>query len=136
LPSGGTPALNPAGSSARGYVRITQGRVGSILPSRPSASANTAERAAAAAARGGSTAQAIDGLTNAINANSGDAGFRFQQRAQLFLSQGDYARAADDFQSAISAYNEQINRGDQVASARAGLRAARSGLNLALAGGR
>lgn len=136
LRSGSGEALNPAGSNARGYVRITQGRVGSILPSRPAARAGDAERAAAAAARGGSTGQAIDGLTSAINANSGDAAFRFQQRAQLFLGQGDYARAADDFQAAIAAYNEQINRGDQVASARAGLRAARSGLNVALAGGR
>jgi hypothetical protein len=106
------------------------------LPQRPAARASDAERDAAAAARGGSTTQAIDGLTAAINANSSDAGFRFQQRAQLFLGQGDYSRAADDFQSAISAYNDQIARGDQVASARAGLRAARSGLNLALAGGR
>lgn len=136
LPAGGAPALNPAGASGRGYVRITQGRVGSSLPLRSSARAGDAERNAAAAARGGSTTQAIDGLTAAINANSSDAGFRYQQRATLFLQQGDYSRAADDFQAAISAYNNQIERGEQVASARAGLRAARSGLNLALAGGR
>ncbi len=134
LPAGSP--LNPAGSSGRGYVRITQGRVGSILPQRPTTRAGDAERAAAAAARSGSTNQAIDGLTNAINASSSDAGFRFQQRAMLFLSQNDYARAADDFQSAITAYSDQIARGEQVASARAGLSAARSGLNRALAGGR
>ncbi|PQV63251.1 hypothetical protein B1R32_11477 [Abditibacterium utsteinense] len=136
LPSGDTTALNPAGAAGRGYVRITQGRLGSALPQRPGARAGADERAAADAARNGSTDRAIDGLTSAINSNSGDAGFRFQQRATLFLQRGDYSRAADDFQSAISAYNDQIGRGDQVASARAGLRAARSGLNLALAGGR
>lgn len=136
LPPGSTPPLNPGGPTNRGYVRITQGRVGSALPQRPAAQASDSERAAAAAAQGGSTAQAISGLTAAINANSSDAGFRFQQRATLFLGQRDYGRAAEDFQSAISAYTEQINRGEQVASANAGLRAARNGLNLALAGGR
>lgn len=132
----GPPALNPAGAAGRGYVRITQGRVGSLAPQRSSSRAGDAERSAAAAARSGSTTQAIDGLTAAINANASDAGYRFQQRAMLFMGQGDYSRAIDDFQAAISAYNDQIARGDQVASARAGLSAARSGLNRALAGNR
>lgn len=134
---GTTPALNPAGSGGRGYVRITQGRVGtSTVPARSSAQASAQERNAANAARTGQSERAINSLSNAINSDSSDAGFRFQQRATLFLQNGDYRRAADDFQSAISAYNDQINSGESVASARAGLRAARSGLNLALAGGR
>ena len=117
-------------------MRITQGRIGSALPQRPGGRASADERAAADAARAGSTDRAIDGLTAAINSSSSDAGFRFQQRASLFLQRGDYARAADDFQSAISAYNDQITRGEQVANARAGLRASRGGLNIALAGSR
>ncbi len=136
LPSGQTTPLNPAGASGRGYVRITQGRIGSALPQRPSARASADERAAADATRTGATDRAINNLTSAINSNSGDAGFQLQQRATLFLNRADYSRAAEDFQSAISAYNDQIGRGEQVAAARAGIRASRSGLNVALAGGR
>jgi tetratricopeptide (TPR) repeat protein len=137
LPSGSSPALNPAGASGRGYVRITQGRIGtSALPQRPSSQGNNDERGAAAASRNGQSEQAIDRLTSAINANASDAGYRYQQRAQLFLNRGDYSRAADDFQAAMSAYRAQIDRGEQVAAARAGYNSARSGLNLALAGGR
>jgi tetratricopeptide (TPR) repeat protein len=134
-PSSGVPALNPAGQSGRGYVRITRGRIGtSALPNIPTAQAGDAERGAANASRGGQTDRAISGLSAAINADSSDAGYRYQQRAMLFLDRGDYSRAADDFQSAISAYGEQISRGDQVNAARAGQSAARRGLNLALAG--
>jgi tetratricopeptide (TPR) repeat protein len=134
-PGSSAPALNPAGASGRGYVRITQGRIGSSrLPQRPASQAGLDERGAAEAARGGQTEEAIQRLSNAVNADSSDAGFRYQQRAMLFLDRGDYSRAADDFQAAISAYGEQIERGEQVAAARAGQRAARNGLNLALAG--
>lgn len=135
--SGSEAALNPAGSSDRDYVRITRGRIGSsAVPSRSSARNDDAERRATAASSSGRTGEAINRLTTAINADPGGAGFRYQQRASLFLDRGDFARAATDFQSAISAYSAQIERGDQVASASAGLRAARSGLNAALAGGR
>lgn len=129
------PALNPAGASGRGYVRITQGRIGSSrLPQRPAAQAGADERGAADAVRNGQSDRAIEQLSSAVNADASDAGFRYQQRAMLFLDRGDYSRAADDFQAAISAYGEQIARGEQVAAARAGQRAARNGLNLALAG--
>lgn len=132
----GSP-LNPAGAGDRNYVRITQGRVGSsTVPQRSSSQANESERGAANASRTGQSDQAINNLTAAINSDPGGAGYRYQQRATAFLDRGDYARAADDFQSAISAYNAQIERGEQVAAARAGLRTARSGLNAALAGGR
>ena len=137
LPPGGASPLNPAGAGGRGYVRITQGRVTtSTLPQRPAAQAGADERSAARATGPGQSERAIERLSAAINTDPSDAAFRLQQRGQLFLDRGDYARAADDFQSAISAYNEQIARGEQVASARAGVRTARSGLNLALAGNR
>lgn len=130
-PAGGAP-LNPSGSADRGYIRVREGRVGTgVLPARPDNQAREDERAANAAARSGQTDAAISRLSAAISADPDD-GFRFQQRAMLFMERGDYRRAADDFQSAISSYQNQIDRGEQVAQARAGLRAARSGLNLAL----
>ncbi len=129
--------LNPAGSPNRGYVRVTEGRVGNgVVPSQPSAVARENERAANDAARNGQNDQAISQLSQAIRADSDNAGFRYQQRATLFLQRGDYNRASDDFQSAISAYQAQIANGDDVAQARRGLSSARSGLTLALAGKR
>jgi tetratricopeptide (TPR) repeat protein len=132
-PSSAGPPLNPAGSSNNGYIRIRSGTLGAVsAPQRPQNQANNNEQTATTAARTGQTDQAIQGLTSAINNNPSDSGFRFQQRASLFLERGDYSRAVDDFQSAISAYQDQINRGENVTSARSGLRSARSGLNLAL----
>lgn len=129
--------LNPAGSPNRGYVRVTEGRVGNgVIPSQPSAVARDNERQANDAARNGQSDQAISQLSQAIRADSDNAGFRYQQRATLFLQRGDYNRATDDFQSAISAYQSQISSGDDVAQARRGLSSARSGLTLALAGKR
>lgn len=118
-------------------MRITQGRVGtSALPQRPASQGNNEERNAANASRSGQNEQAIERLSASINANASDAGYRYQQRAMLFLNRGDYSRAADDFQAAMNAYRAQIDRGEQVVAARAGYNSARSGLNLALAGGR
>ena len=129
--------LNPAGSPNRGYVRITEGRVGNgVIPTQPSGAARQNENDANDSARNGQTDQAISQLSQAIRADSENAGFRYQQRAMLFLQRGDYNRASDDFQSAISAYQNQINNGDDVAQAKRGLSSARSGLNLALAGKR
>ena len=130
-------ALNPAGSPNRGYVRVTEGRVGNgVIPSQPSAVARDNERQANESARNGQSDQAISQLSQAIRADSDNAGFRYQQRAMLFLQRGDYNRASDDFQSAISSYQTQINNGDDVAGAKRGLSSARSGLSLALAGKR
>ena len=127
--------LNPAGSPNRGYVRVTESRVGNgVIPAQPSAVARENERAANDAARNGQSDTAISQLSQAIRADSDNAGFRYQQRATLFLQRGDYSRASDDFQSAISAYQSQIANGDDVAGARRGLNSARSGLTLALAG--
>lgn len=129
--------LNPAGAPGRGYVRVTEGRVGTgVMPSQPSNVARENENNANASARNGQTDQAISQLSQAIRADSDNAGFRYQQRAMLFLQRGDYNRASDDFQSAISAYQSQISRGDNVAQAKSGLNSARSGLTLALAGKR
>ena len=129
--------LNPAGAPGRGYVRITEGRVGNgVIPVQPGGAARQNENNANDAARNGQTDQAISQLSEAIRADSDNAGFRYQQRATLFLQRGDYGRASDDFQSAISAYQNQINNGDDVAQARRGLNSARSGLSLALAGRR
>ena len=134
VPNVGGAPLRPGGAPGRGYVRVQGGRLGSApLPQRPGATARGAEQGAGAAARTGQTNQAIERITAAINADPSDAGFRLQQRASLFLDNSDFTRAADDYQAAISAYQDQINRGENVATARAGLRSARSGLNLALA---
>ena len=133
----GDNGLNPAGSPGRGYVRITEGRVGNgVIPAQPSSVARQNESSAGDAARNGQTDQAISQLSQAIRADSDNAGFRYQQRATLFLQRGDYNRASEDFQAAISAYQNQINSGNDVAQARRGLSSARSGLNLALAGKR
>ena len=127
--------LNPAGSPNRGFVRVTEGRVGNgVIPAQPEGVARQQEQNASEAARAGQTDQAISQLSAAIRADSANAGFRYQQRASLFMQRGDFGRARDDFQSAISAYQNQIARGDNVAAARRGLNSARSGLNLALAG--
>ena len=129
--------LNPAGSPGRGYVRVTEGRVGAgVMPSQPGSVARENENNANASARSGQTDQAISQLSQAIRADSDNAGFRYQQRAMLFLQRGDYNRATDDFQSAISAYQTQISSGNNVAQAKSGLNSARSGLTLALAGKR
>lgn len=133
--SGGAP-VNPSSAPSSGFIRVTQGRIpASAAPSRPAAVARNDESRAAASARSGQTDAAINRLTTAIaNSDTGDVGFRYQQRATLFLERNDYSRAADDFQSAIASYNDQISRGEDLPAARAGLRASRSGLNLALSG--
>ena len=129
--------LNPAGSPGRGYVRITEGRVGNgVIPSQPGNVARQSENNAGEAARNGQTDQAISQLSQSLRDDNESAGFRFQQRATLFLQRGDYTRASDDFQSAISAYQSQISSGQDVAQAKRGLSSARSGLTLALAGKR
>ena len=129
----GSP-LNAGGAANRGYVRVQSGQLGAAsAPRRPQNQANQAEQAATNAARGGQTDQAIQNLTSSLNSNASDSGFRLQQRAGLFLERGDYGRAIDDFQAAISAYQDQIERGENVSAARSGLRSARSGLNVALA---
>ena len=129
---GGAP-LNPAGSPQEGRIRITQGTlVGRPAPPRSGTAARGEERAAAAASANGNQDRAINNLTNAINATGADQGFLLQQRAMAFLDRGDSARAAEDFNAAISAYQDQINRGENVPSAQAGIRSARAGLNQAL----
>ena len=130
----GDNALNPAGSPNNGYIRVTEGRLGNgVMPTQPDGAARQNERNASEAARGGQTEQAIAQLSQAIRADSDNAGYRYQQRATLFLQRGDYSRASDDFQSAVAAYQNQIARGDNVTEAKRGLAAARSGLTLAIA---
>jgi len=126
-------ALSPGGGPRPDTIRITQGTIVRSLapPPRTGTAARSDERDAAQAARAGQSDRAINGLTDAINATGSDAGYLYQQRAQVFLQRGDVTRAIADFQSAISAYNDQINRGVDVAAAQAGLRAARSGLAVA-----
>jgi hypothetical protein len=50
----------------------------------------------------------------------------------MFLERRDYSRAADDYQAAIAAYNDQIRRGERLNQARSGLDASRSGLRVAV----
>jgi hypothetical protein len=120
--------LNPAGSGTRGYIRITGNRP--AAPARPEAGSRAAEAAARDAAAAGRTGSAISSASSAIEGGR-DTGWRYQQRALLFLEQGDNARAADDFRTAIAAYRDQINRGVNVDQARIGIDACQNGLRLA-----
>lgn len=127
----GTNPLNPAGSPQESRIRITRGSLGRPV-TRSGTVARGNERAATAAAATGNADRAINNLTGAINATGSDQGFLLQQRATAFLDRGDTARAVEDFNASINAYQDQINRGENVAAAQAGQRAARSGLNVAL----
>jgi tetratricopeptide (TPR) repeat protein len=123
--------MNPGGTGPRGYIQLRNPRPGSAAPSRAGNQAGDAERSAANEGRAGRNEQAIERITSAIEAD-GDTGWRYQQRALLFLERGDNQRAADDFQTALNAYRDQIRRGERVAEARAGIRACESGRQLAL----
>lgn len=133
--SGGSP-LNPAGASGRGYIRITPARPStSTAPVRPANRAVEAERATSSDIRSGRSERAIQNITSAIEGGGDaakDTGWRYQQRALLFLEKGDNQRAADDFQTAINSYRDQIRRGERVSESRAGIQACQSGLRLAL----
>jgi hypothetical protein len=132
--TGGAP-INPSGSGANGYIHITRAHIPPAeAPNRPAAAARGDETRAASAARGGQTSAAIGRLSDSIaNSDPDQLGYRYQQRATLFLESGDAARAAEDFQSSIGAYTDQIARGDNSAAVKNGLRSARSGLKAALA---
>ncbi|MBV9868478.1 MAG: zinc-ribbon domain-containing protein [Abitibacteriaceae bacterium] len=124
--SGGGALLNPAGSS-RGYVRVSPYRVPpAAAPPRGAARASQAERDAAA-----HPDRAPEILTPSMD--SGDVGWNYQSRALSFLERGDYARARDDFQTAINYYHDEIGRGVNVAAARKGLQACEDGRREALA---
>lgn len=128
----GASGLNPGGSPQEGRIRITQGSISRPAPARSGTLARGNERSATTAAAAGNQDAAINSLTNALNATGADQGFLLQQRAMAFLDRGDSARAVEDFNSSIAAYQDQINRGENVPAAQAGIRSARSGLNLAL----
>ena len=132
--TGGKP-LSPA-STRPGYVRVTTDQPGlAAAPARPENRARAEENAALRDARAGRTSGAIDRATASLDGGR-DAGWSYQQRALLKLESGDNAGAANDFQSAITAYREQIARGTRVDDARRGIAACQSGLRLALSNGR
>lgn len=126
-------AFTPGGGPRRNTINITRSEIIRVPPPRTGSVARNQERDAATATRTGQTDQAISNLTGAINATGGDTGYLYQQRAMAFMQRGDSARAGDDFQAAINAYQSQIDRGENVTAAQAGLRAARSGLAVAQA---
>jgi Tfp pilus assembly protein PilF len=132
--SGGGP-VNTTGAGMRGYIRLQPPRPGAAVRPSSSTRATNAERAAIEDIRAGREERAIDNITTAIEAD-GDTGWRYQQRALLFLDRGDNQRAADDFQTAINAYRDQIRRGERVSEARAGIKACQSGLRLAMSNSR
>jgi hypothetical protein len=125
--TGGAP-LNPGGAPNRDFTRVAPTISRSTAPSRPDARAARDERSAASGNAG-----AVAAATRAIEAGGGDTAMRYQQRAQLYLDSGDNTRAINDFQTAISAYNDMIARGDRVAVARAGIQAAQRGIQVARA---
>ena len=132
LSSGGGGPLGPATSSNRNAITLTPSRVLAAAPPRTANTRAEAESAAARAVTSRRPDTAIANSNQAIRSGGGETGWNYQQRALAFLTRGDNQRAADDFQSAISAYNDQIARGDRVEEARIGVTACRSGLALAL----
>jgi hypothetical protein len=122
--SGGAP-LNPGGAPNHDYTRVTPTAGRAVAPPRAAALAARDERLAASG-----NANAIASVTRAIESGD-DVAVRYQQRAQLYLSSGDSARAIQDFQSAIAGYNDMIARGDRVPLARAGIAASRRGIQVA-----
>lgn len=128
--SGGGP-LGPSTSSNRNSITLTQPRSPSAAPPRASSARSDAEAAAVRAANTRRPDTVIASSSQAIR-SGGETGWNYQQRALGFLNRGDNQRAADDFQSAISAYNDQIARGEAVDAARGGVTACRAGLTLAL----
>ena len=127
--------LTAAGAAGRGYIRITPPRPAtSTAPVRPANRAAEVERTTSNDIRSGRSERAIQNITKNIESSSNDkdTGWHYQQRALLFLEQGDNQRAADDFNTAISAYKDQIRRGERVSESRAGIQACQSGLRLAV----
>ncbi len=123
--------FNPS-TSPRGYIRIDPVRpVNPVTPAaRPSNEARAAENAASRAAASGRTNEVVPSLNRAIERQA--TGYTYQRRAMAFMGNGDYSRAADDFQSAIAAYQDQIRQNQNVEDARNGIQTCKSGLNLAL----
>jgi hypothetical protein len=73
-------------------------------------------------------------LTQAIDAggnNGRDLAGLYQQRALLFLNQGDNDRAIPDFQKAIELYSSMIQGHDRVKEAQDGLQSSKNGLKIA-----
>lgn len=130
--SNGTP-LSSDGAGPRGYVRVTGQRVPvASAPTRPENTVRATEDAAREDAAAGRTDRAIERTTSAIDSGrGGDTGWRYQQRALLNLERGNNNQAIDDFQTAIAAYRDQINRNIRPDEARSGIAACQSGLRLA-----
>jgi tetratricopeptide (TPR) repeat protein len=129
--STGGGLFNP-NSSPRGYIRIDPVRPSSpVRPAaRPGNEARAAENAASRAGAAGRTEDVVPNLTRSIERQP--TGYGYQRRAMAFMEKGDYARAVDDFQSAISAYQDQIRQNQNVEDARNGIQACRSGQQLAM----
>lgn len=129
--STGGGLFNP-NSSPRGYIRIDPVRPSNpVRPvARPGNEARAAENAASRAGATGRAEDVVPNLNRAIERQP--TGYVYQRRAMAFMEKGDYARAADDFQSAISAYQDQIRQNQNVEDARNGIQACRSGLQLAM----
>lgn len=131
-----------SGSRIQGYIRMAPPQPARVAPERISPSeapprpenrGAEVEQSALQDAGAGRTSRAIVRMSQAI-ADGRDTGYRYQQRASMFLERRDYARAADDYQAAIAAYNDQIRRGERVNQARTGLEASHSGLRVSLSG--
>lgn len=132
--SGGGP-VGVGGSPRRGPIRVT-GQPPTALPPPAQypprdAADNRPPSRPADRAPGNAGRSAASGLSG--SGNIADAGYRAQRRALLYLEQGDYPRAIDEFRSAIASYNDQIARGVRVSEARKGIAACQSGMRLAQA---
>lgn len=128
--STGRGPVNTTGTGDRSYVQV--GPSGRSPIARPENNAAADEQAAGNDARSGRADSAIERLSRSIDSGGSDVAFRLQQRAQMYLQNGDGARAVADFQAAINAYEAMISRGDRVAIARSGIQACRRGMQIAV----
>jgi hypothetical protein len=127
--SGGAP-VPVGGAPGRSFVRVAPPAGTGLAPTRSAARAARDERTATTPGGAGNSG-AVESISRAIDAGGSDIATRFQQRAQIYLNSGENTRAINDFQSAIAAYNDMINRGDRVFLARAGIQSCQRGIQIA-----
>ncbi len=121
------PPVAPSGSVEEGAGSGGLRPYAGPLPSFPSPS--QVQSRAQNEIRPRPSSSATSGSTSG-SARDSESAYQYQTRALTYVEQGDNARAASDFQSAMVLYRRQIARGENVAEARRGLEACQKGLRL------
>ena len=121
------PPVAPSGSVEEGAGSGGLRPYAGPLPSFPSPS--QVQSRAQNEIRPRPSSSASSGSTSG-SARDSESAYQYQTRALTYVEQGDNARAASDFQSAMALYRRQIARGENVAEARRGLQACQKGLRL------